>query len=254
MNTAAPSPEFPPNGVDRQISIVQKANAMRAVLSQVYEVPVVLDIGAGIQPQSFVTPKVHICVEAHRPYVDLLVAKHQRDYRLVVVNGTWQEVVPRLADKSVDTSFALDLIEHLTPSDGEALLRELERVSRCQVVVFTPVGFYPQTYAEGELDRWGMDGGFWQTHRSGWMPTQFAALGSNWNVIVCPDFHTLDHHDQPLTEPWGAQWAIATLTKPQAAITAWDERERGSGRLSRVPAPIRKPLRALWRALRSVTR
>ena len=114
-----------------------------------------------------------------------------------------------LVTKSVDTVFALDFIEHLGKSDGLAFLQEAERVARRQVVVYCPLGFYPQTYDDREKpDRWGMDGGFWQTHRSGWQAEDF---GDNWELVCCEAYHFVDENDQPLEKPFGAIWAFRDL-------------------------------------------
>jgi hypothetical protein len=53
-----------------------------------------------------------------------------------------------------------------------------------------------------------MDGGLWQTHRSGWGTEDF---GEGWNVVISPDFILLDEHNQPLEEPMGALWAFRDL-------------------------------------------
>jgi hypothetical protein len=73
------------------------------------------------------------------------------------------------------------------------------------VVVFTPLGFYRQHYLSGDIDRWGMSGTHWQTHRSGWLPEDFAP---NWHIVACADFHLVDEHDEPLAVPFGAFCAI----------------------------------------------
>jgi len=66
----------------------------------------------------------------------------------------------------VDTVFALDVIEHLLRADGERLLQEVARVAYRQIVVFTPLGFMPQSY-DNRRNRIAGDGrGYWQTHRS----------------------------------------------------------------------------------------
>jgi hypothetical protein len=90
-----------------------------------------------------------------------------------------------MPDRSVDSVVALDLIEHMRRAEGERLLKHLVRVARQQAVVFTPLGFYRHSYRSGETDRWGMKGGRWQTHRSGWTPDDF---GPEWHVVDCEDF------------------------------------------------------------------
>lgn len=61
-----------------------------------------------------------------------------------------------------------------------------------------------------------MGGGTWQTHRSGWMPSDF---DGRWTCFVCPDFHTLDHENNT-TEAFGAFWALLN----KFAYKTWPQR------------------------------
>jgi hypothetical protein len=221
---------------------------------KVEDVEVVLDLGPGIRPQSFVQkPYVHICVDAHRPYLERLKREVGDDPRYVFINAPWHEVIGMFADKSVDTVFALDFIEHLEKEDGLRMLREAERVARRQVVIYTPQGFFPQSYEDPEkTDRWGMDGGYWQTHRSGWEPEDF---GDQWEFVICPDYITTDEHDHEMEHPAGAIWAIRNLggaaerryevMEDQSAWAYFKKAlERG------LPPGAFNGLRSVWRGLR----
>lgn len=191
------------------LSHVPRVDAPTVIAGKILEVEAVLDLGPGICPQPFVSPYVHICVDAHRPYLERLQRESAADPKYVLINAPWDKVIGMLPAKSVDTVFALDFIEHLDKADGQRMLREAERVARVQIVVFTPHGFYPQSYDDHEKpDRWGMDGGYWQTHRSGWMPEDF---GPDWDIVVSPDFILLDQDNQPMDRPAAALWAIRTL-------------------------------------------
>jgi Methyltransferase domain len=185
------------------------------VAGMIQDVDVVLDLGAGICPQPFLKrPCVHICVDAHRPYLDRLKRDSAEDPAYVLINAPWDQAIGMMPDRSVDTVFALDFIEHLEKPDGLRMLKEAERVARRQIVVFTPHGFFEQSYDDPRKpDRWGMDGGYWQTHRSGWTPEDF---GEGWDVVICPDCITLDQNNQPMAQPTGALWAIRTLGGPAA--------------------------------------
>lgn len=176
----------------------------------------VVDVGCGIYPQTFVVPRVHVCVEPYEPYVEKLRERLGSDSRYVYLNATWERAMPLFPDHSVDTVFGLDFIEHLPKEDGKRFLAEAVRVARCQVVLFTPLGFYPQSYDSGDVDRWGMHGGRWQAHRSGWEPSDFP---DGWAFVACRDFHDVDENNDPLDEPVGAFWAIYTVggRAPKAA-------------------------------------
>lgn len=227
---------------------VPRARVHDEIAHVLYCAASVLDVGPGINPQWYFKPRTHICVEAHPPYVAQLQAAHGDDPRFVFLCGRWQDILPHLPDDSIDTATAIDVIEHLEREDGFALLEQLMRIVRHQIVISTPLGFYPQHYEPDERDRWGMDGGHWQTHRSGWTPDDLLALDRRWSAVVSPDYHTVDQHDQPLAEPWPAFWGIFTKSVPAHGRTLHDERQR-AGRLGRFPAPIRDTIRAVRRRL-----
>ncbi len=73
-----------------------------------------------------------------------------------------------IGDGAVDAVVALDVIEHFVKAEAIALVRELERVARRAIVLLTPNGFLPQA---GTAENPFME------HRSGWSPTELAALG-----------------------------------------------------------------------------
>ena len=188
---------------------VRREAAARIVEARVAHSEVALDVGPGIRPQAFFRPAVHICAEPFLPYVERMRELHQGDERFVYLNCTWERALGLFPDKALDSVFALDVIEHLDKDEGRALLREAVRVAREQVVIHTPLGFFPQHHPpESNRDRWGMEGGDWQDHRSGWLPEDFEG---DWDFVCCRQFHFLDHHDVPLAEPVGAFWAFLNL-------------------------------------------
>lgn len=133
---------------------------------------IVLDIGAGIRPQTLVKADRHICVEPFEPYVEKL---EEMGY----------QIIPKTANDAlepishVDTIVALDVIEHMTETDGKRFLR-LCKEKADQIVIFTPLGFIEQ-----EGDAWGMGGDEWQKHRSGWIPEDF----KGWQILKDEAFH-----------------------------------------------------------------
>ncbi len=169
----------------------------------------VLDVGCGIRPQEYFTPKLHLMLEPFDEYVDILRYKFDGQPTRVVLQGGFDDVMPFFADKSVDTVFLLDLIEHLEKEDGKALLYQAERIARRQVVVFTPLGFMPQEYEAGEVDGWGLGGTELQEHRSGWLPDEFEG---QWSFHVCQQFHLFDAKGNAIDDPFGAFFAILDMT------------------------------------------
>jgi len=138
---------------------------------------VVVDFGCGIRPQQVVRADVPICVEPFGEYVEAL-----RTERRFVIQMTAEEFLK--VPVRYDTAVLLDVIEHLEKQAGLELLDALKARFR-QIVIFTPLGFYEQSYQDGDKDAWGMNGTEWQTHRSGWMPDEFPG----WKIEVDTDFH-----------------------------------------------------------------
>lgn len=184
----------------------------------------VLDIGCGIQPQQMLKPLVHICCEPFRQYVEKLQEKtarlHDRNY--VILNASWAEAVTLFPEKSVDTVFLVDVIEHLEKEEALQLLRRTEVIARRQIAIFTPLGFMPQVHADGK-DGWGLDGGAWQEHKSGWQPEDFDA---SWEIVAAKEFHTVDSLLQKLESPFGALWAIKTYADPAVIVAGTSKRQR----------------------------
>jgi hypothetical protein len=118
----------------------------------------------------------------------------------------WHEAVNFFPEKSVDTVFLVDVIEHLEKEEGRNLLALTEKIARKQVVVFTPLGFMPQHHEDGK-DAWGLNGADWQEHKSGWLPEDFS---EDWQFFIAKEFHLIDNLLQPLEKPYGAFWAIKT--------------------------------------------
>ena len=141
-------------------------------------VDTIYDIGAGIRPQPFFKAARHVCIEPHDEYAEWL---EQHDYP--VLRRTAFAALP-LAPP-VETIFLLDVIEHMPKLVGLDVIKMAHARATRQIVVFTPLGFNEQSYGAGEKDRWGMNGGYWQTHRSGWEPEDFPG----WTIIEDPAFH-----------------------------------------------------------------
>jgi hypothetical protein len=180
-------------------------------IAQAYveQVETVLDIGCGILPQLFVHPRVHICLEPYAPYLVALKEKTAgiTDRSWVLLNATWAEAVKLFPEQSVDTVFLVDVIEHLSKDEGAALLRVTETIARRQVLIFTPLGYLPQTHPDGK-DAWGFNGGSWQEHKSGWAPDDF---DDSWEIFAAREYHTHDNLGKKFDRPYGAFWAIKRI-------------------------------------------
>ncbi len=75
----------------------------------------------------------------------------------------------------------LDVIEHMKKTEGLEIVRLAEEFEHA--VIFTPLGWYEQ--GDENPDGWGLNGGFWQKHRSAWDSGDFR----NWHVRVWQKWH-----------------------------------------------------------------
>lgn len=182
------------------MTTVTKDELVPTAVARLRSAHTLLEIGPGIQPQTFIPAMVHVCVEPFTPYAETLSAAHP-DY--LVLNCTWEQALEVLLPGSVDTVILMDVIEHLEKADGRALLDATIPLARRQVVIHTPLGFLAQGEDE-EKDAWGMNGVDWQIHRSGWLPEDFPG----WDIVVCERFHLHDAYGRQLDPPPGAFFAI----------------------------------------------
>ena len=137
----------------------------------------VCDVGPGIRPALFYRAPYHLCIEPHEEYAHWL-----KSNGYPVVRQRAREALAGI--DRVGVVFMLDVIEHMEKEEGWETLR-LAREKADQVVLFTPLGFHEQSYKEGDKDAWGMNGTYWQTHRSGWNPDEFPDA----RIFSDPVFH-----------------------------------------------------------------
>jgi hypothetical protein len=158
------------------------------------ECEVVMDIGAGIRPMGWYRPRRHICIEPYLPYCHRLRALAPQ---LEVHCLTAQQALCRQRFPGVEAVYLLDVIEHMDKALGWWVLFDATHVADVQVVLYTPHGFKEQYD-----DPWGLGGAYWQEHRSGWLPSDFAELGPAWRT--------------ELFVPEGA-------TEPEGFFAIWDK-------------------------------
>lgn len=132
----------------------------------------VLDIGAGIRPMQWYTPKWrHICVEPYPPYCDVLRTGSGHEVWCSTAEGVLEGLPPGIHGPrlyGIGAIYLLDVLEHMEKAEGRRVIDLACQVAERQVVVYTPLGFVEQT-----RDVWELGGEYWQTHRSGWLPEEF---------------------------------------------------------------------------------
>jgi SAM-dependent methyltransferase len=95
------------------------------------------------------------------------------------------EIDKHFAENQFDCCVALDVIEHLAKEDGYKLIRDMERIARKKILLFTPNGFLPQ----GSL----YDNNL-QAHLSGWTAPEMQALGFKVIGMYGPGFMRGEQH------------------------------------------------------------
>ena len=80
--------------------------------------------------------------------------------------------------RSFDVVMLIDVIEHFRKGEGLEILDVVERIARSRVVVFTPLGEFPQS----DFDAYGLGGEQFQEHRSAWHEADFASRG--YSIVV----------------------------------------------------------------------
>jgi len=194
---------------------VEKEVFFSTLQSRLLSANSILDVGCGIRPQTFSNPFIRIHVDAHKQYLDIVKEANNNKIGLYnlnkfYLNQTTFDIIDYFPNGLVDSIFLIDVIEHLDKDHGKALVKKFTEIAEVQVILFTPLGFVEQLHPDGK-DAWGLDGGKWQEHRSGWLPTDF---DDSWEMIVCEDFHDKDNMGQAHSEPVGAFFAIKTKQGP----------------------------------------
>jgi SAM-dependent methyltransferase len=130
----------------------------------------ILDVGCGMSsPIRFCSVSYSIGVDLFRLY--LMQAKRNKIHDDYVL-GDVRKLCFR--NSSFDCVAALDLIEHLSKAEGYNLLREMERVARKKIIVFTPNGYLRQD---------AYDNNAWQAHKSSWSVRELKNQGYKVNGI-----------------------------------------------------------------------
>lgn len=144
------------------------------------------DIGPGLRPQRLLDCSVHLLVEPWQPYADQLVTTYPDK---LVINSFANPFLGSMRDKSIDTIFLLDVIEHIEKEEGKAMLQEALRVARVQVVVFTPLGFMPHEVHDTPSDWGDIPHGSTQKHLSGWTPEELPSAMH----VICDNYHESEY-------------------------------------------------------------
>ena len=131
------------------------------------EVDSVLEIGPGIRPMQWYTPKNHTCVEPSPVYAKILADNGYTTWEHTAAE-VLKEIPFGIEAAKFEQIIMLDVIEHMEKDEGSEVILDLMEYAPKQIVIYTPYGFLQQSG-----DAWGLGQDYWQEHRSGWFPEDF---------------------------------------------------------------------------------
>ncbi len=179
----------------------------------------ILDVGSGpcqkLKDRRFRGVDI-TCLDIFKPYLSVC-----KQLGFKVVHGDAKNLGSYFIPKSFDIVFLIDVLEHFTKTDGKNVLRQVEKIARKQIVIWTPYGIYPQDYdcvdepwkAFGDLQTKKKN--TYQQHLSGWYPKDLEKKGYRCTVLKNYHFdirsvsHKLQHHPMPISA--SQMWAVKFL-------------------------------------------
>lgn len=166
----------------------------------------VLDVGCGVTPTMRQLGVRQTCgAEGYAP--SFTEAKRQNTHDRLVQCDV-RELSRHFQPGQFDACVALDVIEHLTKSDGLKLIADMERIARKRVIFFTPSGFLEQHHASNDD---------LQEHLSGWEAAEMERLGYRVIGQLGPkrlrgEYHALKRRPAAF---WGLVSLAGQLTRSQ---------------------------------------
>lgn len=100
-------------------------------------------------------------------------------------------------DSSMDVISIIDGIEHMDKKTGRELIKQMKRVARKKILLFTPQGRTEDGYLRNEPhNAWGIEGAdHFQTHKSGWTEDELTELG----FTIVEKVDGTSQHGEPYT-------------------------------------------------------
>lgn len=101
---------------------------------------------------------------------DIEVARKRNVYHKLIKGDILKNISNNNLRTKYDVVFFSQVIEHVTRSQGEKILKEIEKLARKRIIVGTPRGFMEQPHEF-------LDGNPHQVHKSGWSIEDFTSRG-----------------------------------------------------------------------------
>ncbi len=176
----------------------------------------ILDIGSGpcgkLKDRRF--RRVDItCLDIFKPYLSVC-----KELGFKIVYGDAKNLKDYFKPKSFDIVLLIDVLEHFKKPDGKKVLAQVEKIARKQIIIWTPVGWYPQDY-DCVDEPWKKIGKLqveiknkYQQHLSAWYPKNLEKNGYRCTVLknYHSDIRIASHELKNLPSPVLASqmWAI----------------------------------------------
>jgi ubiquinone/menaquinone biosynthesis C-methylase UbiE len=126
-----------------------------------------LNLGCGIGwHMNNIPAKNQLHVDVWLPYLEQI--KHEKSVIKLDIRD-----LSIFIDKSWDVVSCIDVIEHLEKDDAMKAIKEMERIARKVVILYTPAGFEKQEDGHG----WGSGNPEYQKHRCGFTVREMLELG-----------------------------------------------------------------------------
>lgn len=179
----------------------------------------ILDIGSGpcrkLKDRRFSGVDI-TCLDIFKPYLSVC-----KQLGFKVVHGDALNLKFYFRPKSFDIVLLIDVLEHFKKSDCNKVLRQVEKIARYQIVIWTPVGWYPQDY-DCVDEPWKEDDNLYSKHKniyqqhiSAWYPKDLEKKGYRCEVLKNYHFdirsvsHKLKNKSQPVSA--SQMWAVKLL-------------------------------------------
>ena len=133
-----------------------------------------LDIGCGRGVFNFMRSLNSVGCDIYRP--GLLKAR-EKEYYKNLVNCDVRDLP--FKPKSFDVTICFEVIEHLDKTEGIELLKRMEEITRRQIIITTPWGYFP---LEERQDNPNLN------HLSGWLPQEFKDMGYRTRPVYYPRY------------------------------------------------------------------
>jgi predicted TPR repeat methyltransferase len=143
----------------------------------------VLDVGCGSTPTLRQLGVSHcVGMEGYLPAFEDAQRQNTQDE---IICGDVRDLASHFKPRQFDACIAMDVIEHLSKTDGLKLMSDMELIAKKKVVFFTPNGFLSQRQAaDSDL----------QAHLSGWEAEEMERHGYNVMGMLGPKSLRGEYH------------------------------------------------------------